>query len=294
MLETINNVYISQMMKLKILGLILIGFLFSGFENNKVTKRTLASVEGLSLYMDHDIFGGSYRKLRFEFYGTKQFENKFKLVFDYEIIDDKIIIRLIDKINVEKNQKNIVNYSFEKLKTPIGRLSFADELLPQRTYSLILKTLNFEIKSELIVENDKIVLNIPDNNYVTCSNNVVYPIPKDLLFGSVCFYGNADNKCIAKFFKEMEDLGLKKASVPNYPYMHLTVDDTGRPIDEHWPNNQHCLKFLYKMDDNFRKVTRLAKRWFRKNYQINFSMFSSNGDQAILTEGKGIATTYAK
>ena len=280
-------------MKIKILGLLFIGLLVSGFKNAKADVKTLASVEGLNLYMDHQVFGESGRVLRFEFYETKQFETRFKLVFEYDIEGTEIIVSLVDKFDVEKDQKIKVYDAFERLKTPIGRLSFPDELLPENTYTLILNTLDFEVRSELIIGTDKITLNIPENNHFTCPKNIVYPIPRDLLFGSVCFYGDRDNKCVAKFFEELEALGFEKTEVPNYPYMHLSVGDDGRPVDKHWPNNQHCLSFLYKMDNNFRKAAKLAKEWYQKKYHISFSLYSSNGDQAILNETNGVVTSYA-
>ena len=36
-----------------------------------------ASVEGLSLYWDHEVFGEGGRRLRFEFYENMEYENSF-------------------------------------------------------------------------------------------------------------------------------------------------------------------------------------------------------------------------
>lgn len=258
-------------------------------------KDILASVEGLNLYLQHDVFWEGKRSLCLEFSETKQYKTNYSLVFQYQITNDTIIIRLIDKIDTEKNKRIKVVYgmSGSSLNMPRGRLAIPDNLLSEINYYIIIKTADFEVESRLNIGNDKIVLDIPENKYFACEKNIVYPIPKDLVFGSVIFYGDKENECVAKFFKEFEAVGLKNVTIPNYPYNHLSVNDNGRPENEYSPNGQNNIKFLYKMDMKFRKAARLAKKWYRKKLNIDYYIYSSNGDQALLDRFNGIVTTYA-
>jgi hypothetical protein len=54
-----------------------ISFLFlsviSGCDKVPDKDGPMATLDGLSLYWDHEIFGEEGRRIRFEFYGTKQF-----------------------------------------------------------------------------------------------------------------------------------------------------------------------------------------------------------------------------
>lgn len=276
----------------KLVGLFLIGLLICGFIKDKTNNKPLVSVEGLSLYIDHEVFSENGRELRFQFYETKQFENRFKLIFEYEIIGNDIVISLVDKIDTEKNQNVHVVNDFGSLNTPTGTLSITDKQLSSSIYSLILKTSDHVIKSELLVSDEKIVLNIPPNNYFSCPKNIVYPIPKNLIFGSVQFSGQENIKYANDFFAQLESIGFIKTKVPNYPYRHLTVDNSGIQKDEHWPPDYHNIRFLYKMDGNFKKAVELAKEKFEK-FNWDIYLYSSNGDQAILSKSFGITIDYA-
>lgn len=258
-------------------------------------KDTLASVEGLNLFLQHDVFWEGKRSLCLEFSETKQYKSNYSLVFRYQIINDTIIIRLIDKIDTTKKKRIKVSYGMHNssLNIPRGRLAIPDNLLSEIYYYIIVKTADFEVESKLTVGNDKIVLDIPENKYFSCEKNIVYPIPKDLVFGSVIFYGDKENECVAKFFKEFEAVGLTNVKIPNYPYNHLLVNENGRRVNEYLPNGQNNIKFLYKMDTSFRKVARLAKKWYRKKLNIDYYIYSSNGDQALMDKFNGIVTTFA-
>nr|WP_319510500.1 hypothetical protein [uncultured Draconibacterium sp.] len=274
--------------------IILFALLILSFKNG-ITNDTVVSVDGLTLYMQHDVFGEGGRRLSLEFSETKQFKTSYSLVFQYKITNDTITIRLLDKVDTEKNKKIKVTYGMpgSSLKTPRGRLALPDNLLSGKDYYFIIETANFKVESKLTIDNDKIVLDIPENKYFSCKKNIVYPIPKNLVFGSVIFYGDKDNECVAKFFKEFEAIGMTNVQVPNYPYNHLSVNDNGKPENQYSPNGQNNIRFLYKMDTSFRKAARLTKKWYRKKLNIDYHIYSSNGDQALLDKFNGIVTTYA-
>jgi hypothetical protein len=153
--------------------------------------------------------------------------------------------------------------------------------LNENKYSLILKTYDFETNSYLTVSDEKFVLEIPTNEKVSSSITIVYLIPENLLFGSVVFSGIENTQQANDFFEKAEIAHCVKTSVPNNPYRHLRVGDNGKPVDEHWETDNHNLKFLYKMENNFESVFELAKEHFN-NSNLNIYLYSSNGDQARL------------
>lgn len=279
-------------MKRQILILILALLIF-GCDKEELKIDSGDKVEGLALYWDHEVFGEGGRRLRFEFYETMEFENSFELVFDYKIEGKDIIISLVDKLDKGKCQKFPTPTGNDSLCRPKGNLFIPDNLLNADNYSITLKTYDFEVKSDLIVDYEKYILEIPSNEKFSSSINSVFPIPENLLFGSVVFSGIENTQKANDFFTELEAIGFEKTSVPNFPYSHLRVDNNGEPLDDHWEPDNHSLSFLYKMENNFESVFELAKVHFNKT-NLNIYLYSSNGDQARLSKDDGIIVEYAK
>ena len=269
------------------------GLIIFGCDKEDFRIDSQDSVEGLTLYWDHEVFGEGGRRLRFEFYETIRFENSYELVFDYDIEGKDIIISLVDKVNNGKCQKFPTPNGIDSLCTAKGGLFIPDNLLSNDTYSLILKTYDFEIKSNLLVDNEKYILEIPSNEKFSSSIINVFPIPENLLFGSTVFSGIENTQEANDFFKELETIGLMETTVPNYPYRHLRVDDDGKPYDRHWEPDNHSLSFLYKMEINFEEVFELSKKIFNKT-NLNIYLYSSKGDQARLSKNDGIIVEYAE
>ena len=277
-------------MKRQIFILVILGLLIFSCKKDNIDFDT--RVEGLSLYWDHEVFGESGRRLRFEFYETKRFENSFELVFDYNIKGKDIIITLVDRIDKGKCHRYPTPNGIDSLCTPKGGLFIQDKYLENGNYSLILKTYDFEIKSSLIIDDEKYVLDIPSNEKFSSGIKEVFPIPENLVFGSVIFEGVENTQSANEYFDELESIGLVETIVPNYPYRHLYVDDSGRPIDSHWEPDNHSLKFLYKMNIPFKEIFELSKEHFIKS-NMNISLQSSQGDEAYLSKTNGIIVVYA-
>ncbi len=279
-------------MKNLILILILALLLF-GCDKEALKTDTGDKVEGLTLYWDHEVFGEGGRRLRFEFYETRKYEHIFNLVFDYKITGKDIIISLVDKVDMGKCPKFPSPNGIDSLCRPKGNMFIPDNLLTLGNYSIVLKTYDFEIVSDLIVDAEKYTLEIPANEKFSSSINTVYPIPADLLFGSVVFSGIENTEDANDFFEALETLGFEKTSVPNYHYRHLSVDENGKPPDEHWDPDNHSLGLLRKMGNTFESAFELAKLHFN-NSNLNIYLYSSNGDQARLDKTEGIIVLYAK
>jgi len=279
-------------MKRQILVLLL-GLIIFGCEKEEFKIDSGDKVQGLTLYWDHEVFGEGGRELRFEFYETMEFENSFELVFDYKIEEKEIIISLVDKLNNGKCGKFPTPNGIDSLCRPKGNVNIPDNLLIEDNYSIILKTYDFEIKSNLIIDDEKFILEIPSNEKFSSSITAVYPIPENLLFGSVVFSGIENTQKANDFFEELEAIGFNKTSVPNFPYRHLRVDDNGKPFDRHWEPDKHSLSFLNKMGSNFENAFELAKVHFNKT-NLNIYLYSSYGDEARLSKNDGITVRYAE
>lgn len=269
----------------------ILAFIILGCNKDDFTIDAEASVEGLSLYWDHEVFGEGGRRLRFEFYENMEYENSFELVFDYKIDGKNIIISLIDKIDNGKCQKFPTINGIDSLCRPKGNFFIPDNNLIESDYLVTLKTYDFEVNSNLIVNEDKFILEIPTNANFSSSITTVYPIPANLLFGGVVFKGIENTQQATAFFEELETIGFARTSVPNYPYRHLRVGDNGKPIDEHWEPDNHSLRLLRNMDADFKKAFDLAKEHF-DNTSLNIYLYSSNGDEARLSKNDGIYVKY--
>jgi hypothetical protein len=279
-------------MKTNVFLPILIILAFFGCKKDSNTDDSLPFVNGLSLYWDHEVFGDEGRVLRFEFYETKEYGNIYELKFEYSIDHQDILIKLTDKIDKGKCPRFPTAGGIDTLCTPKGLISIPEKLLPKGTYTITLKSSNFEVKSELEVGNEKITLVIPSNEFFASYIKVVYPIPQNLVFGSVVYLGSENTESANYFINDLTTLGLQKTQIPNYPYRHLSVDDNGNTENSHWPADNHSLGFIYKMDNNFKAIFNLAKEHFNKA-NINIYLFSSEGDEARLSKTDGIDVRYS-
>ncbi len=269
---------------------LLFGLLCLGCNQEDDQIASGARVEGLSLYWDHEVFGKEGRRLRFEFYETKAYENTFDLIFDYTIKGNEIVIVLKNKINKGECPKYP---GWSDSCTPKGGMFIPEKLLTEDHYTLTIKTLDFEIKSALLADEYKYSLNIPANDKFTCSIQNVYPIPTDLLMGSLVFSGKENTVDALLYMEKLKKMGLKPATVPDFPYRHLDVSENGKPIETHWEPDNHSLPFLYTMNVGFREIFEMSREHFRKS-NLNIYLYSSNGDEARLSESDGEMVIYAK
>jgi hypothetical protein len=276
------------------IGLLLFIFLILfGCKKDSNKNGSPPNIDGLSLYWDHVVFGTGGRRIRFEFYGTKQFENSYDLVFKYTINQSNISIILADEIDKGKCPKVEPGWGNDSLCTPSGGFDIPESLLPKGTYTLTLKTSSFQNTSDLIVGTDSIILNIPSNNNFSSTIHAIYPMPPNLLFGNVVYSGAENTTDATTFLNDLLTLGLVKTRVPNYPYLDLQVDKDGNAIDSSWPADNYSLGILYNMNNNFKDIFNLTKDYFSKS-NINIYLFSSNGDQARFDKIDGIVVVYAK
>lgn len=172
-----------------------------------------------------------------------------------------------------------------------GDIFIPEDRLKDGDYTFTIRTADFIVKSSFIINLDKVTLKIPDNEYFSSLIEEVFPTPENLLYGNVIFTGEENTAFANEFFEKLESIGLKKTIVANPPF-NLSVDDSGKPENQHWPPDNHSLAFLYSMNVSFKTIFELSNVYFNK-YDLNIYLFSSNGDQAFMSKSNGIVVEYA-
>jgi len=273
--------------------LISITLILSSCQKDSKNYYLLSKIDGLSFYWDHEVFGEEGRRVRFEFYGTKPFENTYDLKFEYSINEKNILIQLTDVIDKGKYINIDPGFGGGDLCAPSGRTYIPDTLLPIGKYTLTVKTLNFVTTADLIVNDDSIHLIIPPDQPLSTKINTIYPIPRNILFGAVVYSGEENTKSATDFVSNLLALGLPKIKLPNFPYSHLSVDESGNALNSSWQPNNYSLGLLFGINRNIRDIVDVARDNFNKA-NINIYLFSSNGDQASLSKDAGIHFIYMK
>lgn len=245
--------------------------------------------DGISLWWSHEVFGEGGRRLQFEFSGKEGYEHQYALHIDHFVNGNSIIIEINNFINKGDCQK----FPRQLLCSASGRFSIPEFLLTNDYYDVILKTPFYEITSNLIIGDEKISLNIPDNPHFSSPVEEVYPIPKDILFGNVVYKGLEFEQIALDYVSDLASIGLEKTTIPNYPYRHLRVDENGEAINRHWQDENYKIGLLYKMNIDFIDVVGLSQRHYNKSgKKISISLYSWKGDQALFRKGEGVTIVY--
>jgi hypothetical protein len=174
-----------------------------------------------------------------------------------------------------------------------GGFHLPDKTLSNGIYTLKIITPFFEVSSDLSVTDELVSLDIPSNGYLESSIKEVFPVPKDLLSGAVVYQGSVNTGDAEGFLNYLENLGLIETAVPNHPYRNLMVDDSGHPLNRDREPDSHTIGLLYKMNNvGFKTIFEESKKYFDQN-DLDINLYSSNGDQAILSKSEGITVVYA-
>lgn len=260
-------------------------------------RLSIPTINGLSLYWDHEVFGDEGRRLRFEGSTTDEFDNNYELEFNTSVEDKSITVRLTKSIDKGKCQffpMPVVGDDDPNKCNSSGDFYLSDKELDNGVYSLKIIMPSFEVTSELTVTDEKVTLKIPTNNFLKSSIENVYPIPPNLLFGSLVYQGSSNTIDAEIFLDNLSKLGLIQTTVPDYPYRHLTVDENGNRPVSHWEPDNHSIGFLYKMNNTgFKTIFEESKKYFNQT-NLNIYLYTSNGDQGFMSKTEGITVVYAK
>jgi hypothetical protein len=272
----------------------LIAAIFSCDNDN---SPSVPPINGLSLYWDHEVFGDEGRRLRFEVTTTNEFDNDYELEFSTAVVDKSVTVTFTKSIDNGKCQffpMPVTGDDDPNKCNASGDFYLSDEELDNGVYSLKIIMPAFEITSELTVTDEIVTLTIPQNDFLNSSIKNVYPIPPDLLFGSVVYQGSTNTNAAETFLDYLKDLGITQTTVTNHPYRHLSVDENGHPPVSHWEPDNHVIGFLYKMNNiDFRTIFEASEQYFNQS-NLNIDLYTSNGDQALMSKSEGITVVYAK
>ncbi|WP_114750209.1 hypothetical protein [Pleomorphovibrio marinus] len=267
--------------------------LFSGCEREE--HFGIPRMDGLLIYWDHSIFGTEGRSYRFSFSYSNHLENQYNLVFIPKIKGNTITITLA---RVEDRGKcpwfpMPTPAALQGLCQSHGLVEIPDTWLTESRYKLRVVTPYFSQEGNLYIGATTTTLEIPDNPHLSSSITEVYPIPKQLLMGSVVFKGAENLQVVEKFKSELANLGLVETSIPDYPYRHLMLGEDGGARNESWEPDNFSVGLLYKLTADLRTVVELAKTYY-ENYDLNIFLYSSWGDEARFSQQSGIHIRYAK
>jgi hypothetical protein len=241
----------------------------------------LESFNKFSLYWKHEVFGEEGRRFVFGFTAKYEFNNSYEMKFNTKIDENKIEIFLSDLINEGKCPKFPTIHGIDSMCQPKGTIYIPESILNKGTYDILFITHNFSILSQLIVDDEIITLNVPDNQYLDPYVHKVYPIPKDILWGSIGYNGIENEKFASKFIDDLISIGLQRTTLPDYPYEYFRVDSTGNPCDEYHPPDRYYKALFFKMNNNFTDIYKLAEQYHKQaNEEISISVFTGNGEQA--------------
>jgi len=254
---------------------------------------SLISISGLSLYWKHFVFGDEGRRIIFEFYDIKEKNYDYELVFHYTIDKNTINVYLIDTLNHGKCAAFPSPYGLDTMCISKGGFYISDTILINDHYKFELITKDFVVHCDFNITDSSYQLIIPDNNNFTCSIENVFPIPKDIVYGSIVFNGNNNMDDANKLKEEYKKLGLQNTTLPDYPNRHFFLNEDGTPIDKTWPPDKYSLGLVYKSNGiSFKKIAELTKDVFTDS-ELNIYLASGMGDEARFSQTQGIFIVYA-
>jgi hypothetical protein len=280
-------------MKKTLFYLITCALILTSCLKEKLDFKPCADVQELNLYWDHEIFGEGGRKLRFDLTQAQECLRKYKLVFEYEIQDETILITLTDRIDQGDCPKFPSPSGTIDMCRGRGRFSIPEDQLVKDHYSVVLKFNGFEVTSMLLVEDDKFHLEIPPNEKLSSTTKEVFPIPKNLLLGSLSFRGVDKIPLAQAYYTALDSIGLVPTTIPNYPYRYLKVDSTGSPINRETSEERFVWRFLYQMNVDFKTIYETSKNYFEKT-ELDIYLYSSQGDEARLSKKGNNYVVYAE
>jgi hypothetical protein len=261
----------------KILIFILLSFV--GCTKDVFKPPLSESIENLSLWWKWSVYNEGGRGLNLTFSGTKALNESYELKFTYTITGRDILISLNDKVDQGKCI-NIENGMVSSICLPSGSLFIPDSLLSSGLNKLILKTPDFETNCEFIVTNDSIVLNIPSNQHLSSLIHSVYSLPPNLLFCYTVGEGDPSKQNATYFLNDLQNSGISRITIPDYPYYDFSVDTKGDIPNSSWPPDFYSIGYIYNMHNiNFKDIIAWTKnKYGTSDFKIYF--YSSNGEEA--------------
>ena len=254
----------------------------------------LRSEKGFSLYWHHDTFSQKGRGLLFDFTNNQRLTHDYDLQFGYTIKNKVITVKLLKATDNGECAK-FPGWGNENLCESNGNIYIPDSQLPAGAYDFEFIAHSVKVSAKLDVSAEKVSLTVPSNPYFTNNIPAVYPIPIGLVFGSIVYSGSEKETIVTAMIDELSALGLKPATVPDYPYRYLDVKQNTHLQKGFWEPDNHSVSLLYTRNNvNFKSVFEVMKKNFElSGNALNIGLYSSNGDEAHAS-AEGTTVFYAE
>ncbi|MBN8825550.1 MULTISPECIES: hypothetical protein [unclassified Spirosoma] len=255
---------------------LLAGIVFGCQEDTNIAA---VANDGLSLYWDHEIFGEEGRRFRFEFSSQKALSEQYQLVFQKTITGNVITVRLTNTTSQGPCQP----FPGDKPSCiSKGGFSIPETDLPPGPYTINLITPSFTESGQLTITSEKAVLDLGANKQFTSSIEQVFPIPRQLLFGSIVYTGSDKTQAANNLIAYLSTLGVTPVTLPDHPYRHLSREALHLATKD-WPEDNHMISLLYSMKRSFRDIVGDLKRYVDQTGQpLSIYLYSSLGGEVRL------------
>ncbi|WP_353719262.1 hypothetical protein [Dyadobacter sp. 676] len=249
--------------------------------------------EGLNLYWHHvaDVDRGRY--LLMSFTNSHRSTNRAEYKFEYNIQGQVIDVRLVEKIDKGKCPVYPMPQGDECQSR--GDIYIRENELSKGTYQFRLQTGDNVVTSDLIVGQNQYELKVPVNPYFTNSIPFVYAIPKNIVYGSIRYYGK-ENELFAKaLIDDLTKTGLKPATVPLHPYRHLPENSQTHLAKSFWEPDGYSINLLFSWDGSFKQVSEICKKHFEQSKkQLGIGLYNSNFMEQVTGEQYGTFSAYLR
>lgn len=269
-------------------------FLF-GCKKEVDPDARLVSAKGYALYWQHDLSSTEGRGLLFAFAAKEALNKDYDLEFDYAIKNSVISVRLAKVID-KGDCPQFPGWGDPDLCNPNGKIYIPDKLLPPGKYTFEFIADGMKVVSQLDVSAEKVSITIPPNSQFSTNITEVYPIPKELVFGSILYSGSENRKHAISLIDDFAALGLTTATIPNYPYQYLDVERSSHLSETTWEPDNHSISLLFNMNGiDFRSIFHTATTRFElSEKKLSVSLMSSNGDSGNMGPHSETHVVYAK
>lgn len=237
---------------------------------------------GLNLYWHHTALPEKGRGLVLSFTSAKAQRDEYEFKFDYKIRGQEILITLQETLHKGKCQEFPGSWGNEC--TSRGDIFISESELSQGQYKFIVEVNDQKVISTFTIDAEKYTLQIPGNGFFNSHITSVYPAPKNLIFGSIGYFG-MDNKHLADtLIANFEKLGLTGATIPDHPYSDLGGSSIKHLKTDFWePNNFSVAILLHLNSADVRTVFEMVRKYHAlTDKKLRIGLYSSNNMEQLL------------
>ncbi|MCF0074362.1 hypothetical protein LZD49_28015 [Dyadobacter sp. CY261] len=249
--------------------------------------------EGLGLYWHHEANVERGRHLLMSFINVNASTDKADYKFEYQIQGRVIDVRLVEKISKGKCQV-FPGPNGDQCQS-WGNIYIPETALSEGTYKFRLQTGKAIVTADLIVGHDQYELKVPANSYFTNNIPVVYAIPRNIVFGSVLYKGDANEPLARALIDDLMKAGLKPAVIPTHPYSYLAENNQTHLSNTFWEPDNHLINLVFSWEGDFKKVVEICKKHFElSKKQIGIGLWNSDYMEQITADPNGGVNAFTR